>query len=78
MLVHKFMHATLIDWSLVHNVTGFSPGAPPGPFRPIPWFAVETPGLCRRCPGWNRGLTGRTGAHRSATGATLGMYRYKL
>jgi len=44
----------------------------------LPWLAVVTPGLCRRCPGKSRGVSGRTGTHRSASGATPGMYRRKL
>ena len=30
----------------------------------IPWPAVVTPRLCRRFPGQNRGVSGRTGTHR--------------
>jgi len=43
----------------------------------LPWLAVVTPGLCRRCPGQRRGVSGRTGTQRSAFGATPGMYSRK-
>ena len=44
----------------------------------LPGLAVLTPGLCRRCPEQSRGVSGRTGTHRSASWATPGMNRGKL
>jgi len=41
------------------------------------WSAVMSPGLCRRFPGQNRGVSERTGTHRSAPGITPGMHRRK-
>jgi len=43
----------------------------------LPWHAVVTPRLCGRFPGQNRGVSGRTGTHRSASGATPGIHRRK-
>ena len=39
----------------------------PGSAVLLPWLAVVTPGLCRRFPGQNRGVSGRKGTHRSYT-----------
>jgi len=36
-----------------------------------------TQGLCRRYPGQSRGVSGRTGTHRCASGVTPGMYHRK-
>jgi len=46
----------------------------PGLCRPT----SVTPGICHKFPGQNSGVSGRTGIHRSAAGATPGMHCRKL